>query len=64
MAEIKITQIKGGLELIKEAEKPCFHPQHNPPSHMVYKPGTYRYTCPGCGKTITFEVPLITFNTL
>jgi hypothetical protein len=50
---------KGGLEKIKDAPRPCLSPEHNPPSHMVCEPGTYRYTCPMCGEITEFEVPMI-----
>lgn len=36
--------------------KLCLHPEHNPPGHMVFKPGKYEHTCPGCGRVITFYV--------
>lgn len=29
--------------------RPCLHPEHNFPSMIVLDPGTYEYTCPGCG---------------
>ncbi len=48
-----------GLEKIKEAPKPCLDPAHNPPSHIVLEPGTYRYTCPTCGKVVEFIVSAI-----
>lgn len=48
-----------GLEKIKDAEKPCLSPEHNMPTHIVLSPGTYKYTCPSCGKSITFDVPAI-----
>lgn len=48
------------LEKIAEAVPPCFSPEHNPPSHIVLEPGTYRHTCPSCGYAVTFTVPLIT----
>jgi len=41
---------------IDDAPIPCVHPEHNPPSHMVYDPGVWEHTCPGCGKKITFTV--------
>lgn len=47
---------KGGLEKIEHKPKPCLHPEHRPPSMMVYEPGTYRYTCPICGKVTVFTV--------
>jgi len=39
---------------------PCTHPEHNPPSHMVFQPGRYEHTCPSCGKKTVFTVPSIT----
>lgn len=44
---------------IADAPKPCRHPEHDPASHKVREPGTYEHTCPACGKTITFNVPLV-----
>lgn len=38
----------------------CSNPEHNPPSHIVLDPGIYEHTCPSCGKTEQFEVPLVT----
>jgi hypothetical protein len=34
----------------------CMHPEHNPPTHMVYTDGIWRHVCPGCGYTQTFTV--------
>jgi len=34
----------------------CAHPEHNPPSMMVFEPGRYRHTCPSCGRAIVFTV--------
>jgi hypothetical protein len=55
----KIERKPGGLRKIKGGyeKEHCISPEHNPPSHMVYEPGTYEYTCPACGKTIVFTVP-------
>lgn len=36
--------------------RPCSHPEHNPPSHRVFFPGTYEHQCPGCGATHVFVV--------
>lgn len=47
---------KRGLRKISDEPKPCMSPEHNPPGHIVLSPGTYEYTCPLCGKTITFYV--------
>jgi len=52
---------KWGLRKIKDAEKPCLSPEHNPPTHIVLSAGTYEYTCPSCGKVMVFTVPLITY---
>lgn len=38
--------------------KPCLHPEHLPPKHLVYDPGEYEYTCPACGNKIRFIVPM------
>lgn len=38
---------------------PCNDPEHKPPSHMVYEPGEYEWTCPSCGKVTKFIVPYI-----
>lgn len=40
-------------------KKPCLHPEHNPPAHIVLSPGTWEWSCPSCGQTIRFEVPEI-----
>jgi hypothetical protein len=39
-------------------EELCTHPEHNPPQHMVFSPGTYEHECPACGKKTIFVVPL------
>lgn len=44
------------LKKIAEAPKPCTSSEHNPPSMMVYEPGTYEYACPSCGKVTWFSV--------
>lgn len=40
----------------KLPERPCPSREHNPPAHMVYKPGTYEWTCPTCGHVTRFTV--------
>ena len=47
------------MKKIKEPEKVCLNPEHNPPTHIVLSPGTYEHVCPGCGKKTVFEVPQI-----
>ena len=51
---------RGGFRKINEPIKVCLHPNHNPPGHIVLSPGTYEYTCPGCGATQIVNVPLVT----
>ena len=34
----------------------CLHPEHNPPTHMVYPRGKYRHVCPGCRHETVFVV--------
>lgn len=41
---------------IADDEKPCFHPDHDPPRHMVFPPGTYEHACPGCKRKVVFRV--------
>lgn len=41
---------------VKTEERPCFHPEHDPPSMVVRPPGIYEHECPGCGRKITFVV--------
>ena len=55
----KFSATVGGLRKIKDAEKPCLSPQHEPPNMIVLEPGTYEYTCPSCGKQYVFTVPYI-----
>lgn len=43
----------------KQLEKPCVHPEHNPPGNMVFPPGEYEHTCPGCGKVVRFRVGVV-----
>lgn len=50
----------GGLRKIADAPRPCLSPEHNPPSMIVLEPGVYEYTCPSCGKTVTFTVAGVT----
>lgn len=38
------------------SRRQCRHPEHNPPSMMVYSPGVWEHTCPGCSKVTTFTV--------
>jgi len=35
----------------------CRHPEHEPPTMIVLQPGTYDWTCPGCGAVRTVRVP-------
>lgn len=34
----------------------CRHPEHDPPQHRVFEPGTYRHACLGCGAAQVFTV--------
>ena len=42
---------------LPETERPCSHPEHNPPGMIVLDPGVYEHTCPACGKRTEFVVP-------
>lgn len=37
--------------------KPCLHPEHTPPTHVVLEPGRWEHRCPGCSRTMEFRVP-------
>ncbi len=41
---------------IADLPTPCSHPEHNPPSLKVFKPGVYDHTCPACGLKQPFVV--------
>lgn len=47
------------LEKIKDAPRPCLSPDHKPPTQIVLEPGTYKHTCPDCGKVTVFTVPTV-----
>ena len=51
-----------GFKRIKKFEPRdrCVNPEHDPPQHIVLEPGVWKYTCPGCGRTLTITVPLVT----
>jgi hypothetical protein len=39
-----------------EYRPPCCHPQHEPPHHIVIRPGQrLRHRCPGCGKEVVLR---------
>lgn len=46
---------------IKEPEKICVHPEHNPATMVYRTAGTYKHTCPSCGKEVIFTVPQIIY---
>lgn len=49
------------IEIDKKYKLPkCNSPEHNPPMHIVLKPGVWEWTCPKCGATQTIVVPKIT----
>lgn len=43
----------------QQAKFVCKDIQHNPPTHIVYSPGTYEHRCPKCHRIIVFTVPEI-----
>lgn len=49
-----------GIRRIGDVPVPCSHPEHYPPSNMVFEPGIYEHTCPACGKRTEFTVPSVT----
>ena len=48
----------------KKVFSTCYHPEHNPPMHIVLENGTYKHTCPACGKVTVFIVNNPTLNVL
>ena len=44
--------------------KPCYNPEHNPPTHIVLQPGIHVYKCPGCGKETVINVPEISWQSV
>lgn len=34
----------------------CRHPEHLPPTLIVFPPGTYEHECPACGNKMIFTV--------
>ncbi len=55
---------KGGFRRIDtpvDNKGECTSIEHNPPSHMYLEGGTYEYTCPQCGNTVTIIVPKISW---
>lgn len=47
------------LKKIQDVPKPCLHPEHKPPTHIVLSPGVYEHICPGCGYSTKFTVPYV-----
>jgi hypothetical protein len=47
---------KTGTRKVGDIIRPCVHPEHNPPMHMVYADGLYEHICPGCGKKSRFSI--------
>lgn len=43
-------------DLPKPEDPPCSHPEHNPPTHMAFEPGTYEHECPSCHRKTVFDV--------
>jgi hypothetical protein len=45
---------------IWKAEPKCIHPEHEPPGHIVLKPGVHTYECPKCGqqRRIVVNIPI------
>jgi hypothetical protein len=41
--------------------KPCNHPEHDPPKHMVFENGLWEHECPACHTKQFFTVNKPTF---
>jgi hypothetical protein len=42
---------------------PCSHPEHDPPSMMVFENGLWEHICPACGHRQVFRVSKPTLAT-
>jgi hypothetical protein len=40
----------------RRLQRPCGHPEHDPPEMIVYEPGEYEHTCPKCGRVFRFVI--------
>lgn len=47
------------LRKIADADMPCLHGEHKPPSYISLSPGTCEHVCPACGESTEFTVPLV-----
>lgn len=55
--EVNLPKKKGGTRKIADLTgNYCRHPEHNPPSHMVFPDGVYEHECPACGAVQRFVV--------
>lgn len=52
------------MKKTQDEDRRCTHPEHTPPTHMVRKPGTHVHTCPSCGKTITFTISGVQWDSI
>lgn len=41
---------------IADIPRHCRHPEHNPPTMMVWENGIYEHTCPSCGAQQMFTI--------
>lgn len=44
------------VKKIGDIPKPCMHPAHNPPKHIVLEEGVYEHICPSCKARQVFTV--------
>lgn len=50
----------GGFEPIPNNEVRCYHPNHDPPTHLVIPQGQqYRHICPGCKREVVMRAPQV-----
>lgn len=47
---------------IADAPEFCRDSEHNPPTHMVYEPGTWEHVCPRCKHRVVFTSPSFTMQ--
>lgn len=48
--ERSVAEARAASAVNRKRQGECRHPEHDPPSHMVYPLGEYEHVCPGCRK--------------
>lgn len=57
-----IEKLDDGYSEFDEKINTCTHPEYKIPNMIVFQPGTYKHTCPACGKVTIFTIPKFSNN--